>query len=143
MEQLNRFYDVWHECDYAYEVWAKEHGISVNALFVLSAIYECAEDCTQKNISQRWLIPKQTVNMILKDFITKGLVELVPMHEDKRNKLIRFTESGKEYADGILSELRETELFVIDEMGIERMKLLNDNAALFAELFNKNRRHKQ
>lgn len=137
MEQLNRYYSVWQEYNYVYEEWAKSHGMSVNSLLVLSAIHEGGNDCTQKKISQRWMIPKQTINMILKEFERKGLVELLPMQEDKRNKLIQFTSAGDEYADGIISRLRKAELYVIEEMGIERMKLLNDNMALFVELFSK------
>lgn len=135
MEQLNRYYSIWQEYNYMYEEWAKAHGMSVNNLLVLSAIHEGGKDCTQRKISQRWMIPKQTVNMILKEFERKGLVELLPMQEDKRNKLIRFTSAGNEYADAIISKLRKVELYVIEEMGIERMKQVNDNVALFVELF--------
>ncbi len=135
--QLNRYYSVWHENNYVYEEWANAHGLSDNSLLVLSALHEGGEDCTQKNISRRWLIPKQTVNMILKDFEKNGLVELYPMQSDKRNKLIKLTAAGQEYADRIISELRKVELSVIEEMGIERIKQLNDGNALFAELFKK------
>lgn len=137
MEQLNKYYAIWQEFNYVYEKWAKAYGLSINSLLVLSSIHEGTEDCTQKKLSQRWLIPKQTINMILKDFEEKGLVELFPMKEDKRNKLIRFTAKGKEYADTIISNLRKIELFVVEEMGIERMKQLNDNTTLFVELFSK------
>ena len=137
MEQLNRYYSVWQEYNYVYEEWAKSHGMSVNSLLVLSAIHEGGNDCTQRKISQRWMIPKQTINMILKELEQKGLVELLPMQEDKRNKLIQFTPAGDEYADGIISKLRKAELYVIEEMGIDRMKLLNDNMALFVELFSR------
>lgn len=137
MKQLNRYYSVWQEYNYVYEEWAKAHGMSVNSLLVLSAIHQGGNDCTQRKISQRWMIPKQTINMILKEFERKGLVELLPMQEDKRNKLIQFTPAGDEYADGIISKLRKAELYVIEEMGIERIKLLNDNMALFVELFSK------
>lgn len=137
MEQLNKYYAVWQEYNYVYEEWAKAHGLSVNSLLVLSAIHEGGKDCTQRKISQRWMIPKQTINMVLKGFEQKGLVEMFPMQEDKRNKLIRFTPAGNRYADSIISQLRKAELFVIEEMGIERMKQLNDNTALFVELFRK------
>lgn len=137
MKQLNRYYSVWQEYNYVYEEWAKAHGMSVNSLLVLSAIHEGGNDCTQRKISQRWMIPKQTINMILKELERKGLVELLPMQEDKRNKLIQFTPAGDEYADGIISKLRKVELSVIEEMGIERMKLLNDHMALFVDLFKK------
>ena len=137
MEQLDRYYSVWQEYNYVYEEWAKAHGMSVNSLLLLSAIHEGGKDCTQRKISQRWMIPKQTINMILKEFARKGLVELFPMQKDKRNKLIRFTQAGDEYADAIISRLRKVELYAIEEMGMERMKQLNDNMALFAELFSR------
>lgn len=137
MEQLNKYYAVWQEYNYVYEEWAKAHGLSVNSLLVLCAIHDGGDDCTQKKISQRWLIPKQTINMVFKDFERRGFVKLFPLPEDKRNKVIRFTETGKEYADTIISELRKVELFAVEEIGIERMKQLNENMALFVELFNK------
>ncbi len=135
MEQLNKYYAVWQEYNYVYEEWAKAHGLSVNSLLVLCAIHDGGDDCTQKKISQRWLIPKQTINMVFKDLERRGFVELFPMPEDKRNKVIRFTRAGKEYADTIISELRKVELFVIEEIGVERMQQLNETMALFVALF--------
>lgn len=137
MEQLNKYYDVWLEYNKVYEEWAKAHGLSVNSLLVLCAIHDGGENCTQKKISQRWLIPKQTINMVFKDFERKGFVELFPMPEDKRIKVIRFTKTGKEYADAIVAKLRKVELSVIEEIGVERMQQLNENMDLFVKLFNK------
>ncbi len=137
LEQMNKYYSVWQEFNYVYEDWAKAHGVSVNSLLVLSAIHEGTEDCTQKKICLRWRIPKQTVNAVLKDYERKGFVELFPMQEDERNKLIRFTEKGKRYADGIISRLRKVELFVSEEMGIERIRQLNENMTMFVTLFSK------
>ena len=75
--------------------------------------------------------------MVFNDFERRGFVKLFPMPEDKRNKVIRFTNTGKKYADTIVSELREVELFAVEEIGIERIKQLNENMALFVELFSK------
>jgi len=137
LEQINKYYSVWQEFNYVYEDWAKVHGISVNSLLVLAVIYEGTEDCTQKKISQRWRIPKQTINTILKDFERKGFVQLLPMKKDERNKLIQFTEKGRQYADVIISKLRKVELFVSEEMGMERIKQLNENMTIFVTLFKK------
>ena len=140
MEQLNRYYDVWQKCNSVYEDWAKEHGLSMNGLLVLIALQEGGEACTQGRISQRWGIPKQTTNMILKDLEHRGLAMLLPMKEDKRNKQICFTAEGRDYADGIISKLRRVELSVLEKMGIERIKQLNDGMAIFAELFDKEKK---
>lgn len=137
MEQLNRYYTVWRENNAVYEEWAKAHGLSETGLLALHSIYYDKESCTQKKISEQWLIPKQTVNMILKDFAQKGFVEFVPMQEDRRNKKIRLTKAGEAYADSVISELKKLELAVIKEMGIERIKQVNDNTSLFVELFRK------
>lgn len=90
-----------------------------------------------EKISQKWRIPKQTINVVLKDMERRELVQMFPMQEDRRNKLIRFTESGKEYADTIISKLRKVELFVVEGMKIERMKERNEDTALFVKLFSK------
>lgn len=135
--QLNQYYKLWRECNFIYEEWSKAHGLSFNSVMVLYSIYEEAGNCTQKVISQKWLIPKQTVNMILKDFEKRGLIELVPLQTDKRNKLIKPTAAGKEYAGAIITELRKLELFTIEKMGVERMERINEGMALFVELFSK------
>ncbi len=51
LELLHNYYAVWQECNYVYGEWAKAHGLSINSLFVLSAIHEGGESCTQKKIS--------------------------------------------------------------------------------------------
>lgn len=135
IEELNRYYSVWQETNYMYAEWAKAHGISVSCLLALTAIDEGGDDCTQKKISQRWLIPKQTVNMVLKDFENRKFVELLTMQGDKRNKRIQFTAAGREYADTILNELRKVELSAIQKMGIDRMRRLSEDGALFIKLF--------
>ena len=121
IEELSHYYAVWQETNYMYAEWAKAHGISVSCLLTLTAIDEGSEDCTQKKISQRWLIPKQTI-------VGKHASEV-------GNKRIQFTAAGREYADTILSELRKVELFVIQKMGIERMHRFSEDGALFIKLF--------
>ena len=135
MEELNRYYEVWRETNYIYEDWAKPHGTSACCLPTLISIDASEDPCHQTRISQQWSMPKQTTNMVLKDLESKGYVELVPLPEDKRNKQIRFTEAGKQYADSILSELRNAEFAVIEKMGLERIRRLNEDSELFIRLF--------
>ena len=130
-KELTRYYSIWQEINYIYDEWAKSHGISVSYLLVLAAIDEAQDECTQKKISQRYMIPKQTVNAALKDLEQKGYVVLHPMLKDKRNKQISFTEIGQAYADSILNELRRVELSAIEKIGSERMRRFNDDGELF------------
>ncbi|HIZ56373.1 MAG TPA: MarR family transcriptional regulator [Firmicutes bacterium] len=137
LEALHRYYALWRESNAMYEEWAKTQGLSLNSILILYAFYDHGDCCTQKMISQKWTIPKQTVNTILKDFETKGYIELLPMHADKRNKIIHLTPKGKYFCDSIITQLHHMELYVMEKMGIERMTSLNDNLALFIDLFRK------
>ena len=57
------------------------------------------------------------------------------MPEDKRNKILKLTESGKAYADGIIGKLQEKEVFVMQELGIENIAKMNDIMRDFIGLF--------
>lgn len=133
--QLQRYYSLWKDCTAMYEEWSKLHGLSSNGVLVLYSFCEGDGVCTQKSISQKWCIPKQTVNTILKDFQSKGYIEMVSMEEDKRNKLVRLTESGKTYAEDIIGKLHEREIYVMEKLGSEKMCSMNDTLEQFMELF--------
>ncbi len=132
--QLQRYYSLWKDCNAMYEEWAKTQGLSSNGVLVLYSFCE-EEACTQKIISQKWCIPKQTVNTILKDFLKKGYVEMFSMPEDKRNKLICLTDSGKKYADEVMNRLHEKEMYVMEKMGLDSILSMNDHIELFMKLF--------
>ncbi len=137
MTEWKRYYTLWRECNLMYEEWSKEQGLSMNGYLILYSFYDEEDAPTQKSISQKWMIPKQTVNTILKDYMNQGLIEAVSMPEDKRNKILKLTESGKAYADKIIGKLQEKEFFVMQEMGIENMVRMNDMMELFIDLFQK------
>ena len=135
LEELRRYYALWHAFDHTYEAWAKVRGLSLNELTVLEVLYESTGDCTQKKICEKWLLPKQTVNMILKGFVEKGYVALRPMERDKRSKALCLTAAGRAYADAVLSELQEMELYAAKRMGLARMRRMNEICEEFLALF--------
>ena len=133
-QQLSIFYNLWQESMLMYEEWSKQRGLSYNCVMVLYSLCE-DKDCTQKKIAQKWLLPKQTINTVLKDFKRRGLILLSPLPSDKRNKLIRLTPEGKKYAFGIISELRSLELFVMSHLGLQRVARMNADFKEFVTLF--------
>lgn len=133
LRERQRYYALWKESNIVYEEWAKSHGMSANSLLILEALYNGI--CTQKEISQKWCIPKQTINTILKDLEAQGYLELTAMEQDKRNKRIELTSKGKQFVDRIITQVQEKELYVIRQMGLERMKSMNDSLELFISLF--------
>ncbi len=137
LTEWKRYYTLWRESNLMYEEWAKEQGLSMNGYMILYSFYDETEAPTQKSISKKWMIPKQTVNTILKDYMKKGYIDAVSMPEDKRNKILRLTEAGKAYADQIIGKLQEKELFIMQELGIENMTKMNDIMENFIRFFGK------
>lgn len=135
--EWKRYYTLWRECNLMYEEWSKEQGLSMNGYLILYSFYDEKDELTQKSISQKWMIPKQTVNTILKDYMQRGFIEAVSMPEDKRNKILKLTKSGKEYANEIIGKLQEKELFVMQKLGMESMAKMNDIMESFIVLFRK------
>lgn len=141
LHELNRYYSIWRDSLSMYEEWSKAHGLTYNSVMALISIYENEGACTQKMIVDKWMIPKQTVNTILKGFEKQGLITFMPAAADKRSKLILFTPSGEEYAGKIVTKLLDLELSVMSQLGSERAKIMNDAFELYVELFHQEARN--
>ena len=81
-----------------YDRCAKRHNLTVNELFVLDILWFAPDGCTQKEICERLSANKQTIAAITGRFLKKGYIRMEEVAKDRRNKRIRFTDSGKTYA---------------------------------------------
>ena len=100
-----------------YEDYARKSGVSYNSLYILNAIFS-TENCTQKQICDKTLLPKQTVNNVVTSFYKSGYIELRELPENRRIKTIHLTETGRKYAETLLPH--------IDEAGRKAMQSLSD-----------------
>ena len=66
-EKVRAFCDAWQSLSVIYEDYARRSGISYNGLCILDAIQQ-TENCTQKFICEKTLMPKQTVNNVITAF---------------------------------------------------------------------------
>lgn len=101
-------------------------GLSYSEFAVL---YTLAKDSrsTQKKIGQEWLIPKQTVFNVCKDFRQKGLVQIGEQSADKRERAMSLTQKGHDVADPIVrtsDELGERVFAKLGEKNAEKLFLL-------------------
>lgn len=132
---VQRYYHVWREMNKIYADWAKKHDISYNAMLVLYSLWNGEIYCTQKMICEQWMLPKQTVNSILKDFEKKGLVYLDSSIYDQRKRGIRLTDAGIEYAKPIIPTLQKLETTVMEKLGDEKANAIITNTSLYIEYF--------
>ena len=120
-----------------YDRCAKQHGLTANELFVLDILWFAPEGCTQTEICERLSSNKQTIAAIVTRFWKKGYLTLEEVTEDRRNKRIRFTESGKAYARAIIPPAADAENLAMAELGIENLTELVDLTTSLTESMEK------
>ena len=99
-----------------YAAWSKEHGISYHELLVLYTIREQGF-CTQKQICDSYLLPRQTMNHVILDLRERGLLEQSSEHGIGREKAFIFSDQGKRYAQPLLDSLNRMELQTLETFG--------------------------
>lgn len=82
---------------------AKKMGINENTLSLLYALGD-EQPHSQKQICEEWLIPKTTINTIVKELIQKNYITLIHK-EHSREKEIVLTREGALYASTILNTI--------------------------------------
>ena len=93
-----------------YDRCAKRHNLTVNELFVLDILWFAPDGCTQK-----------------------GYIRMEEVAKDRRNKRIRFTDSGKTYAQTVIPPAADAENLAMAELGIKKIAELVRLTAAFTE----------
>ena len=111
-------------------------GLSYGEFAVL---YTLAKDgrSTQKKISEEWLIPKQTVFNVCKDFRQKGLVQIGEQSVDKRERAMSLTQKGRDAADPIVRASDELGERVFARLGEKNTEKLFSLLSRFCEICDK------
>lgn len=103
----------------AYELYARKHNLTAKELFVLDIIWFAPDGCLQSEICERLSATKQTVSAIIKKFWKLGYISLTEAENDRRNKIVRFTEAGLVYAEKIIPPAAEAEVDAMNEMTLK------------------------
>lgn len=90
------------EMDTTIDTWIAKLGLGYNHYAVLYSLASAENgQCTQKQICDEWLLPKQTVFNVCKEYKEKGWIEFSESAVDKREKIMRLTEAGKAQAEPV------------------------------------------
>lgn len=108
IERSKHFCRMRQELEAIYDDYARTIGISYTTLFILNLISQY-EDCTQKIICEKTMLPKQTVNNVIKKLLDQGYIQLETFHENQKTKKITFTENGKQYAEPLIQHIQTAE----------------------------------
>lgn len=106
-DEIRRIMIAINAIDGTYDLIAKKIGIKENTLALLYALDD-GEPHSQKVVCEEWMIPKTTINTIVRECIDQGYVYL-HANQRKKEKEICLTERGREYARRILEQVYELE----------------------------------
>ena len=121
----------------AYESYARKRNLTAKELFVLDLIWFAENGCLQSEICERLSATKQTVSAIVKKFLKKGYVTLTESETDRRNKIIRLTKAGEEYAKKIIKPAADAEIEAMGELPDEDIAELERLTDMFSRCMKK------
>lgn len=108
-----------------YSEWSSRHNISYNEMLVLYTIRETGF-CTQKQICDNYLLPKQTMNNVIAGLRKDGVLECDDAHSKGREKAFVLSSEGNEYAAPFLESLDMVESRALGILGKDKLQALID-----------------
>jgi len=133
--ELRQLFDIMNETDKMYNVLAKKVDLSFNQLIILYYL-RTHNNVTQKNIASDMLVPKQTINSILNNWIKDGYINF-KNESSKKNKIILLSEEGEkelglkidyimDKENRILSKFSQKEVEALVSSNLEYLKIMKE-----------------
>lgn len=113
-----------------YDEYAKRHGMLMKTLLVVNVLFYdsfyAKGGMTQTEICQRTFQSKQTVNLIIKNLLAENYVTVTEVPENKRNKIVQMTPSGRAYCEKVVRHITWAEDTAMSMFTAEEQKQLID-----------------
>lgn len=132
--QLQSFFTDLSRQNELYALWAKRKDIRPSTLMVLYALNQSTVSYTQGQIANQWLLPKQTVHTVVQELEQAGHLAK-DSKPGQKEKALRLTPSGQQYAAELLTELYQAEERAAAAVGTENFQQLIEMNHQFTEAF--------
>ena len=116
-----------------YDEYAKRHGMMMKTLLVVNVLFYAKDGLTQKDICQRTFQSKQTVNLIIKNLLSKEYVTVTEVPENKRNKVVQMTDAGRAYCEKVVRHITWAEDTAMSMFTPEQQRQLIDLSRTFTK----------
>lgn len=123
--ELIELFNIFNETNKAYNELASKVGLSYNQMVILYYL-QSHNNVTQKNIVNDMLIPKQTINTILNNWINAGYI-FFENKLTKKNKVILLTEFGKKELEPKITYVMDKEAIILERLGDVTKSLVLSN----------------
>ena len=116
-----------------YDEYAKRHGMLMKTLLVVNVLFYAKDGMTQTEICKRTFQSKQTVNLIIKNLLSDNYVTVTEAPENKRNKIVKMTETGRAYCEKVVCHITWAEDTAMSMFTPEEQKQLIDLSRTFTK----------
>lgn len=120
-----------------YDEYAKRHGMLMKTLLVVNVLFYdsfyAKGGMTQTEICQRTFQSKQTVNLIIKNLLAESYVTVTEVPENKRNKIVQMTETGRTWCEKVVRHITWAEDTAMSMFTAEEQKQLIDLSRTFTK----------
>lgn len=106
-EAVRRIMLATNKIDGVYYLLAREYGINENTLAFLYALVD-EKPHSQKEISDEWLIPRTTINSIVKNMLADGYIAFTQKQHTKEKAMV-LTPKGQDYANELFKGIYQAE----------------------------------
>lgn len=113
-KQIRKIANAICEIDGAYYTLSKDAGVKENLFWLLYSLDD-GEFHSQKQICDDWMLPRATVNTLIKECEASGYVTLQSIPGRKRELQICLTEEGTAYTRKALKDVYEAEESALNE----------------------------
>ena len=124
--------ELWTQINHAiikfrgiYAAWSKKHEISYNEMLVFYTIRDNGF-CTQKQICDSYLLPRQTMNHVFAKLCTDSIIKVSAEYSTGREKAFVLTDRGRAYAEPLIASLNHIEEKAIELMGARRIRAMTE-----------------
>ena len=116
-----------------YDAYAKRNGIRMNTFLVLNVLFYAKDGLTQHDICEKTFQSKQTVNLIIKNLLENSYITVVEVPENKRTKIVRMTETGRDYCEKVVRHITWAEDTAMSMFSPEEQKQLIELSRTFTK----------
>jgi len=135
-EVINNINSLINQSIYLYAKYAQTTKTSYVDMMVLYALLNTDKPLTQMELCNYYGMSKQSVNTSVKKFKEDGVILVAQDKEDKRQKYLKLSHKGAEYAHSIVDNLMRIEDEVSDIIG-EKNKAIIEGLEMYNVLFEK------
>lgn len=113
--------------------YAKSRGILMKTFLVLNVLFYAKDGMTQKEICDWTFQSKQTVSLIVRNLLQDGRAAFFENGEDRRNKIVRLTDTGRALAEKPVRHITNAEDMAMSMLTPEEQAQLIDLSRQFTK----------